>query len=160
MTDTASPQLVGRLVALAWANIDRGGKPFACLVVRDGDVIAESPNLVAQTNDPTAHAEILAVRQACQRLGTPGLAGCEVWALAEPCPMCLGAVYYAAPDRFVYLVTREQEAQRYRDDVRWVDMERFYGKYALPLGQRRLLMQHEPADTAVEVYRHWQQQQG
>lgn len=160
MTDDSLLQPADRLIALAEANADRGGKPFACLVLRDGQVLAESPNLVVQTNDPTAHAEILAVRQACQRLGSPELSGCEVWALAEPCPMCLGALYYAAPDRFVYLVTREQEAQHYRDDGRWVDMDRFYAEYALGVDQRRLPMQHEPRDAGVEVYRRWQQRQG
>ncbi len=149
-----------RVIELATTNVERGGKPFSCLVVRDGEVIAESPNLVAQSNDPTAHAEIVAIRQACQRLGTPSLEGCDVYVTAEPCPMCLGALYYAAPDRVVYLATREQEAELYRDDGRYVQMETFYTEYGLEPGARRLPLEHSPVDGALRPYETWATRQG
>lgn len=73
-------------------NVEEGGRPFATVIVRDGEIIAESPNMVAQTNDPTAHAEILAVRDACRKLGTEHLSDCDIYILASPCPMCLGSL--------------------------------------------------------------------
>ena len=119
-------------------NVERGGKPFSCVVARsdDGRVVAESPYLVEQTNDPTAHAEIVAIRQACQRLGSPGLEGHEVYVLAHPCPMCLGALYYASPDRVVFVVTREEEGRHYRDDQRYFEFENFYAEYLKPWHER------------------------
>lgn len=84
--------LVTRTIELARANVEEDGRPFACVVARDGEVLGESPNRVAQTGDPTAHAEILAIREACTRQGSPDLSGCDVYVLALPCPMCLGAL--------------------------------------------------------------------
>ena len=112
--------LIERTIDLATENVGRSDRPFSCVVARasDGRVVAESPNLVQQTNDPTAHAEILAVRQACQRLGVPSLEGHEVYVLAHPCPMCLGALYYASPDRVVFVVTREKEGRYYNTNCR------------------------------------------
>lgn len=91
------------------ARSGRGG-PFGAVVVRDGEIIAEGVNLVTGGNDPTAHAEIMAIREACRRLGTFDLSGCELYASCEPCPMCLGAVYWARLDRLVYAATREDAA--------------------------------------------------
>jgi guanine deaminase len=83
---------VARTIELARRNVEEGGRPFACVIVRNGELIAESPNLVAQTNDPTAHAEMLAIRAACAKLQTETLSDCEIYALSHPCPMCLGAL--------------------------------------------------------------------
>ena len=95
---------VKRTIDLAMKNVEEGGRPFATVIVRDGEIVAESPNLVAQTSDPTAHAEILAVRDAC-KLGTEHLSDCEIYILAA-CPMCLGSLYYCSPKRVVYITTR------------------------------------------------------
>lgn len=96
-----------RTIDLAHRNVDEGGRPFATVIVDDGEVLAESPNRVAQTHDPTAHAEILAIREACAKLGTEHLTRSTIYVLAQPCPMCLGALYYCSPREVVFLTTRE-----------------------------------------------------
>ncbi|WP_244116221.1 nucleoside deaminase [Burkholderia cepacia] len=106
---------VKRTIDLAMQNVEEGGRPFATVIVRDGEIVAECPNLVAQTSDPTAHAEILAVRAACRKLGTEHLTDCEIYILASPCPMCLGSLY-CSPKRVIYITTREDYAPFYRDD--------------------------------------------
>ncbi len=98
---------VQRTIDLARQNVTEGGRPFAAVIVKDGEVLAESPNRVAQTGDPTAHAEILAIRQACTELGTEHLTGTTIYVLAHPCPMCLGSLYYCSPDEVVFLTTRD-----------------------------------------------------
>jgi guanine deaminase len=151
--------LVERTIGLAMENVERGGRPFSCVVARsdDGRVVAESPNLVQQTNDPTAHAEVVAIRQACQRLGSPSLEGYEVYVLAHPCPMCLGALYYASPDRVIFVVTREEEGRHYRDDQRYFEFENFYGEYAKSWHERRLPLEHQPDEGGTGVYRRWKE---
>src|SRR5262249_40884793 len=86
------------------------GVPFSCLIVKDGTILAEGVNLVAQTHDPTAHAEICAIRKATARLQTEHLTGCEFYILAHPCPMCLAAMYYCSPDRVIFNTKREDYA--------------------------------------------------
>ena len=98
-----SPDLMRRAIALALENVRsaRGG-PFAAVVAKDGSIIAEGANSVTATNDPTAHAEIVAIRAACHILKTFQLAGCDLYTTCEPCPMCLGAIYWARPSRVFY----------------------------------------------------------
>jgi tRNA(Arg) A34 adenosine deaminase TadA len=98
------------------ARSGRGG-PFGAVVVKDGEIVAEGVNLVTGGNDPTAHAEIMAIREACRRLNTFDLSGCELYASCEPCPMCLGAVYWARLDRLVYAATRQDAATAGFDDA-------------------------------------------
>ena len=97
-----------RTIDLARQNVPDGGRPFATVIVRDGEILAESANQVAQSHDPTAHAEILAIRAACVKLGTEHLAGATIYVLAHPCPMCLGSLYYCSPDQVVFLTQRDQ----------------------------------------------------
>src|SRR5260370_26320304 len=89
-------------IEMAVENVRREGGPFAALVVRDGIVIATGANQVTRTNDPTAHAEIVAIREACRVLGDFQLSGCDLYSSCEPCPMCLGAIYWARPARIFY----------------------------------------------------------
>src|SRR3984957_9558195 len=97
-----------RTIDLARRNVAEGGRPFATVIVKDGEILAESANKVAQSHDPTAHAEILAIRAACVKLGTEDLSGATIYVLAHPCPMCLGSLYYCSPDRVVFLTSRDQ----------------------------------------------------
>ncbi|TDN64616.1 nucleoside deaminase [Scandinavium goeteborgense] len=148
---------VKRTIQLAMDNVEEGGRPFATVVVRGDEIIAESPNQVAQTNDPTAHAEILAVREACRKLGTENLSDCDIYILASPCPMCLGALYYCSPNRVIYITTREEYVPYYRDDRKYFELETFYGEFAKPIEQRRLPMVHQADPEAINVYKRWQQ---
>ncbi len=93
------------------------GGPFGCVVVKDGEIIGRGWNQVTSKNDPTAHAEILAIREACQKLNSFQLEGCEVYTSCYPCPMCLGAIYWARPSKVFYANTAEDAAQIYFDDA-------------------------------------------
>ena len=104
-------------VRLAIDNIGTGkGGPFAALVVKDGEIIARGLNNVTSSNDPTAHAEVTAIRAACQELGTFQLTGCDLYTTCEPCPMCLGAIYWARPARVYFASTRDDAADAGFDD--------------------------------------------
>ena len=148
---------IKRTIELAMENVEGGGKPFSCVILHGGEVVAESPNLVVQTHDPTAHAEIVAIRQACTKLGTESMEGCEIYVLAHPCPMCLGALPYAGPDRVVLVAGRDQYTKHYKDDGRHFELETFYDEYPKPWPERRLPMQHEPDEAGLAVYERWQQ---
>ncbi|BBZ18689.1 nucleoside deaminase [Mycolicibacterium gadium] len=151
---------VQRTIDIARNNVIAGGRPFATVIVRDGEILAESPNLVAQSHDPTAHAEILAIREACVRLGTEHLVGATIYVLAHPCPMCLGALYYCSPDEVVFLTTRDAYEPHYVDDRKYFELDTFYPEFAKPWEQRRLPMRYEPREDAVDVYRLWQHRNG
>ncbi len=110
-------ELMGRALALAEENAHKGGGPFAALVVHDGKVIGCGANAVVATNDPTAHAEISAIREACRALGGFQLTGCEIYTTCEPCPMCLGAIYWARLDRIWYSASRADAAAAGFDDA-------------------------------------------
>jgi guanine deaminase len=103
-------------IEMAVENVRRGGGPFGALVVKDGVVIAAGANQVTRTNDPTAHAEIVAIREACRVLGDFQLSGCDVYSSCEPCPMCLGALYWARPARIFFAATHGQAASAGFDD--------------------------------------------
>jgi len=149
-----------RTIDIARRNVAEGGRPFATVIVKDGEVLAESPNRVAQTHDPTAHAEILAIREACMRAGTEHLIGTTIYVLAHPCPMCLGALYYCSPDEVVFLTTREEYAPHYVDNRKHFELDTFYAEFAKPWQQRRLPMRWESREDAVDVYRYWQEING
>jgi guanine deaminase len=106
-----------RAVALAREKMhDNNGGPFGAVIVRDGEIIAEGWNEVTSTNDPTAHAEVVAIRRACARLDTFNLSDCDIYASCEPCPMCLGAIYWARFRTLYYANTREEAAAIGFDD--------------------------------------------
>lgn len=104
-------------IRLANENIPTGkGGPFGAVVVKDGVIIARSSNRVTVDNDPTAHAEIVAIREACKVLGSFQLDGCEIYASCEPCPMCLGAIYWARPEKLYFAANRHDAAEAGFDD--------------------------------------------
>lgn len=151
---------VQRTIDLAHRNVEEGGRPFATVIADGEEVLAESPNRVAQTHDPTAHAEILAIREACTKLGTEHLTSSTIYILAQPCPMCLGALYYCSPAEVVFLTTRESYAPHYVDDRKYFELDTFYDEFAKPWRERRLPMRFDERDAAVEVYRRWQERNG
>jgi len=113
-----SPDLMRRAIALALENVRSGrGGPFAALVAKDGSVVAEGANRVTATNDPTAHAEIVAIREACRVLKNFQLVGCDLYTTCEPCPMCLGAIYWARPARVYYAGVAADAADAGFDDA-------------------------------------------
>ena len=146
--------LVDRAVRLAQQNVEEGGKPFACLIVREGEVVVEAVNHVAQTGDPTAHAEIRAIRAAAEQ-GVSDLRGHQVVVTAYPCPMCLGALYYAQPDRVLFAATREQEGEHYEDGNRLMSLAGFYDEYAKPIGDRALRAEQVAVEDPTGPFRAW-----
>ncbi|MBX9981018.1 MAG: nucleoside deaminase, partial [Mycobacterium gordonae] len=130
----------------------------------DGRVLAESANMVAQTKDPTAHAEILAIRAACTALGTEHLVGTTIYVLAHPCPMCLGSLYYCSPDEVVFLTSRDAYEPYYVDDRKYFELATFYAEFAKDWQARRLPMREESRPdirtAAVDVYRSWRERNG
>lgn len=167
MTDAPyDPALVARSIELAAANVTAGGKPFATIVVdaASGEVVHEATNQVSQSGDKTAHAEITAIRELAAQ-GREDLKGCDVYVTAYPCPMCLGALYYAEPERVVYAVTREEEDEHYEDGGRYTTLGGFYDEYAKPVAERSLpSVQGEPAglglDDVTEPFRAWTARHG
>lgn len=155
MTDFAQ-----RTIDLARRNVEEGGRPFATVIVRNGEVLAESANKVSQTSDPTAHAEILAIRDACTRLGTEHLVGATIYVLAHPCPMCLGALYYCSPDEVVFLTTREEYEPHYVDDRKYFELSSFYDEFGKQWQDRRLPMRYDRRNDALDVYAQWQERNG
>jgi guanine deaminase len=139
-----------KAVELAIENVrNRRGGPFGALVVRKGELIASGVNLVTASNDPTAHAEMIAIRTACQILGTFRLFDCELYASCEPCPMCLGAIYWAHPDRVYYGCTRDIAATAGFDDAF------IYKEISLPPDQRRIPALALITEQGKEPFEEW-----
>jgi tRNA(Arg) A34 adenosine deaminase TadA len=113
-----STEFMRRAIALALENVRSGrGGPFGAVIVKDGRILAEGANRVTSTNDPTAHAEIVAIRKACRALNDFQLAGCDLYTTCEPCPMCFGAIYWARPARLIYACTAADAAAAGFDDA-------------------------------------------
>jgi guanine deaminase len=136
-------------IELALENVRRNGGPFGALVVRGGVVIATGSNQVTRTNDPTAHAEVMAIREACRVLGKFQLDGCDVYTSCEPCPMCLGALYWARPNRVFYAATQDQAAAAGFDD------SFIYREIAVAPADRRIPMVHMDDDDANLPFEQW-----
>jgi guanine deaminase len=140
-----------RAISLALENIRAGGGPFAAVVVKEGRIIAEGANRVTSTNDPTAHAEVVAIREACRILGDFQLSGCDLYTTCEPCPMCLGAIYWARPTRIFYAATAADAAAAGFDDAF------IYDELKIPPADRRIpTAQLLRADSLV-VFSSWKQ---
>lgn len=142
-----------RAIELGLENVRSGhGGPFAAVVVRDGEIIAEGTNRVTTTNDPTAHAEVVAIRNACAALKTFQLDGCEIYTTCEPCPMCLGAIYWARPARVYYACTKEDAASAGFDD------SFIYQQIGTPHGQRRIPFAALMRDESLAIFDAWKKQ--
>ena len=151
---------IARTIELARENVERGGRPFACVIAKEGAILAESANLVAQTHDPTAHAEIVAIREASRILGSEHFSGCSVYVLAHPCPMCLAALYYCSPDRVIFLTTREDYSRFYTDDRTYFTLANLYAEIGKPWKERALPMSHQESPEALDIYRRWRERNG
>ena len=139
-----------RAISLATENVRTGeGGPFGAVVVKDGVIVAAGANAVTAANDPTAHAEVIAIRKACQALGHYQLDGCELYTSCEPCPMCLGAIYWARPAAVYYANTREEAAAAGFDD------SFIYDQMPLAPHQRQLRMVHLPHADAIQSFLQW-----
>jgi guanine deaminase len=128
---------------------NRKGGPFGCIIVKDGQVIGKGCNRVTSSNDPTAHAEVVAIREACRRLGGYQLTDCDLYASCEPCPMCLGAIYWARPRRVIYAATRVQAAGAGFDD------DLIYREINRPMAERQIPFECQSLPEAIEVFEMW-----
>jgi len=137
-------------IRLAKQNVEQGkGGPFGAVIVKDGEVISGAMNEVTSTDDPTAHAEVVAIRQACKVLGSYQLDGCDIYSSCEPCPMCLGAIYWSRPDNVYYAATRKDAAASgFDDDV-------IYHEIELPPERRQIPFVNKLRQEAVEAFRDW-----
>ena len=141
-------------IELSLTNMLAGrGGPFGAVVVKDGQIIARGFNQVTSTNDPTCHAEVDAIRKACQALGSHQLDGCDLYTSCEPCPMCLGAIYWARPTRVFYANTKADAAAIGFDD------QFIYDEIEKPLAQRSLPMQQFLRDEALVSFQAWADKQ-
>ena len=136
-------------IELAVENIKNGGGPFGAVIVKDGAVVATGANRVTANNDPTAHAEVCAIRAACTKLGTFDLSGCVIYTSCEPCPMCLSALYWAGVERIVYGNTKaDAKAIEFDDSF-------IYDEIAKPYEQRAIPCQNFMREEALAGFRAW-----
>ncbi len=143
---------MARAIQLSIENVHSGrGGPFGAVVVKDGKIIAEGANQVTSTHDPTAHAEILTIRAACAKLGAFELPDCEIYTSCEPCPMCLGAIYWARLSR-VYFANAAADASRVGFDDSLI-----YREILLPLAGRAIPMIQMMREQALAAFRAWQE---
>lgn len=132
------------------ASVENGGGPFGSVIVKDGEVIAAASNTVTIDNDPTAHAEVNAIRMACKKLGTFDLSGCEIYATCEPCPMCLAAIYWARIDKLYYANTKA-DANKIGFSDSFI-----YEEFAKPKSERNMEIVEMLRDEAIKAFEKWE----
>lgn len=139
-----------RAIDLAKKGIDsNSGGPFGAVVVKNNEIIAEGFNKVTSTNDPTAHAEIVAIKEACKKLGSFQLDDCIIYTSCEPCPMCLGAIYWARPKKVYYACNREDAAMIDFDD------QFIYDEIDKPIENRQITFDNIMRNNAIKVFKNW-----
>src|SRR5690348_7742813 len=144
-------EFMQQAIALALENVRSGrGGPFAALVVRAGEILGRGTNLVTAMNDPTAHAEILAIREACQKIGSFELTGCDIHATCEPCPMCLGAIYWARLAKLYFAAHSGDAAKIGFDD------SLIYAEINKPTAERKIPMAQLMREEALKVFGEWE----
>ena len=142
-------ELMKRAIELSIGSVNGCGGPFGAVIAREGEIIAEASNSVTIDNDPTAHAEVNAIRRAARKLGSFDLSGCEIYTSCEPCPMCLGAIYWSHIDKIYYANTRKDAAEIGFDD------DFIYQEIALPLEKRRKPIEEFMRSEALEAFELW-----
>ena len=141
---------IDRTIQLALENVKNGhGGPFGALVVKDGRIIASGANQVTAMLDPTAHAEVVAIRKACLALGNFELTGCEIYCSCEPCPMCLGAIYWARPAHVFFAATASDASTAGFDD------SMIYKELTAPMDKRQIEMINLGREKSIQLFREW-----
>ena len=139
-----------RAIELSKNGLESGkGGPFGCVIVKDGKIIGEGNNQVTSTNDPTAHAEMVAIRNACKNINSFQLEGCEVYTSCETCPMCLGAIYWARPDKIYFANNRSDAAEIGFDDAF------IYDEIGEKIENRKIQMEPLGRMEALEIFKQW-----
>ena len=138
-----------RAIELSIQSVNNGGGPFSSIIVRDEKIIAEGSNKVTLSNDPTAHGEIVAIREACEKLNNFNLSGCELYSTCEPCPMCLSAIYWSRINKIYYANTRE--------DARKIDFDDslIYSELQKNINERKISMIQIMRDEALKAFELW-----
>lgn len=143
-------QLMRRAIALSIESVNNGGGPFGAVIARNGEIVAEGSNNVTLHHDPTAHAEVSAIREACRKLETFDLSGCDIYTSCEPCPMCLGAIYWAHIDKIYYANDRRDAADIGFDD------DFIYQEIALKPTERTKPSEILLREEAIEAFKQWE----
>ena len=138
-----------KAIELSMKNIHNNGGPFGCVIVKNNKIISEGVNGVTQNNDPTAHAEIVAIRNACKKLNTFDLSGCELYTSCEPCPMCLSAIYWSHIDLVYYGNSRENAAEIQFDD------KFIYDEMKKDINERKIPLKQILKDEAIKAFDLW-----
>lgn len=142
-------EFMRKAIELSIKNVDTNGGPFGAVIVKDGEIIARGTNKVTSNNDPTAHAEVNAIREAAAKLGTFDLKGCEIYSSCEPCPMCLGAIYWARLDKLYYANTK-QDAKEIDFDDSFI-----YEELELPVEKRKIPTMQILRNEAIIAFNKW-----
>jgi len=155
MLNADENKFLERAIFLSKQGMENGqGGPFGCVIVKNNEIIGEGNNRVTSSNDPTAHAEVVAIREACKKLHTFQLDGCDIYTSCEPCPMCLGAIYWARPRRVIYANTREEAAAIEFDD------DFIYNEISAAIRDRKIPFIHSPHPAATDVFMAWKDWSG
>ena len=141
-----------RAIVLSIKNIKENGGPFGCIIVKDNNIIAEGVNRVTFNNDPTAHAEIVAIRNACNKLNAFNLEGCELYSSCEPCPMCLSAIYWSHIDK-VYFGNSREDAAKIQFDDKFI-----YDELSLEITERKIPISQMSRDEAIKAFYMWEEE--
>ena len=142
-------EFMKRAIELSVENINKGGGPFGCVIIKDNKIVAEGSNKFVPTKDPTAHGEIVAIREACKKLNNFNLSGCELYSNCEPCPMCLSAIYWARINKIFFANTRE--------DARKIDFDDslIYSEFKKNINERKIPMVQIMRDEALKAFELW-----
>ena len=142
-------EFMKRAIELSIENVSKNGGPFGCVIVKDGKIVSEGSNKVTSSNDPTAHGEIVAIREACRKLNNFSLSGTELYSSCEPCPMCLSAIYWARIDKIYYANTRK-DAQKIDFDDSLI-----YSEFQKNINKRKIPMIQMMRDEALKAFELW-----
>ena len=142
-------EFMKRAIELSVESVKKGGGPFGCIIVKNGEIVSEGSNKVTLTNDPTAHGEIVAIRNACKKINNFNLSGCELYSTCEPCPMCLSAIYWARIEKIYYANTRE--------DAKKIDFDDslIYSELQKNIKERKIPMIQIMRNEALKAFELW-----